>query len=121
MGDLKQENRELKTAIKQMKRELSFFGHISKALTSTLELDKVLDIIMENVQKLVRSEAWSLLLYDEERNDLYVAVTKGKQPEGLQGMRVKLEEGVAGGGAQKGRAPIVGDGLNNKGFFEEVY
>ena len=120
MGDLKQENRELKTAIKQMKRELSFFGHISKALTSTLELNKVLDIIMENVQKLVRSEAWSLLLYDEERNDLYVAVTKGKQPEGLQGMRVKLEEGVAGWVAQKGRPLIVGDVLNDKRFSDYV-
>jgi len=120
MGDLKQENRELKTAIKQMKRELSFFGHVSKALTSTLELNKVLDIIMENVQKLVRSEAWSLLLYDEERNDLYVAITKGKQPEGLQGVRIKLEEGVAGWVAQKGRPLIVRDVLNDKRFLDYV-
>ena len=120
MGDLKQENRELKAAIRQMRKELSFFVHVSKALTSTLELDKVLDIIMENVQKLVQSDAWSLLLYDEERNDLYVAITKGKQPEGLQGMRLKLEEGVAGWVAQTGRPLIVKDVLNDKRFSDYV-
>ena len=120
MGDLKQENRELKAAIRQMRKELFFFGHVSKALTSTLELDKVVDIIMGNVQKLVRSDAWSLLLYDEERNDLYVAITKGKQPEGLQGTRIKLGEGMAGWVAQKGRPLIIKDVLSDKRFSDYV-
>lgn len=120
MGDLKQENRELKAAVRQMKKELSFFGHVSKALTSTLELDKVLDIIMENVQKLVRADAWSLLLYDEERSDLFVAITKGKQPEGLQSTRLRLGEGMAGWVAQKGRSLIIKEVLNDKRFSDYV-
>lgn len=107
MKDLRQENRELRDALKQMKKELSFFIDVGKALTSTLELDKVLDIIMDNVRRLVRPEAWSLLLIDEEREDIYFAITKGGQPEGLQGQRLRLGEGVAGWVAEKGRPLIV--------------
>lgn len=107
--------------MKQLKKELSFFINVSKALTSTLELDKVLDIIMENVQKLVRSERWTLFLLDGERNDIYVAVTKGKQPEGLQEMRLKMGEGVAGWVAEKGKSLIIRDVLDDRrfsGFFK---
>lgn len=116
MNDLRQENKELRDALKQMKKELSFFIDVGKALTSTLELDKVLDIIMDNVQKLVRSEAWSLLLIDEERNDIYFAITKGRQPEGLQGQRLRLGEGVAGWVAEKGTPLIVRDVSKDRRF-----
>ena len=102
--------------MRQMKKELSFFINVGKTLTSTLEVDKVLDIIMENVQKLVPSETWSLLLFDEERNDLYFALTKGKQPEGLQGTRLNLGEGVAGWVAGKGKPLAIKDVLNDRRF-----
>lgn len=116
MKDLKGENRELRIALKEMKKELSFFIDVGKALTSTLELEKVMDIIMDNVQKLVCSEAWSLLLVDEERDDIYFAITKGKQPEGLQGQRLKMGEGIAGLVAEKGKPLIVRDILKDRRF-----
>ena len=65
MKDLKQENRELRNTLKQVKKELSFFINVGKALTSTLELNKVLDVIMGSVQKIVSAEAWALLLKDD--------------------------------------------------------
>lgn len=116
MKELRQENKDLRDALKQMKKELSFFINVGKALTSTLELDKVLNIIMDNAQKLVRSEAWSLLLLDEERNDIYFALTKGEQPEGLQGQRLQMGEGIAGWVAEKGRPLIVRDVLKGSRF-----
>ena len=108
--------------MRQMKKELSFFINVGKTLTSTLEVDKVLDIIMENVQKLVPSETWSLLLYDEERNDLYFALTKGKQPDGIQEMRLNLGEGVAGWTAEKGKPIIIKNILSDRrfaGYFKD--
>lgn len=116
MKNLKQENRDLKATLKQMKKELSFFISVGKALTSTLELDKVLDIIMENVQKLVEAEAWSLLLLDEERNDIYFAILKGEHTEGLQGKRLRMGEGAAGWVAAKGRPLIVRDISKDRRF-----
>ena len=114
MKDLKKENIELRNTLKEVKKELSIFINVGKALTSTLELNKVLDIIMENVQKLVNAEAWSLLLIDEERDDLYFAMTKGHQPAGLQESRLKIGEGIAGKVAKGGKPLIIRDVLNDR-------
>jgi len=116
MKDLKRENKELRDALRQMKKELSFFIDVGKALTSTLELNKVLDIIMDNVRRLLRPVAWSLLLIDEDRNDIYFAITRGEQPDGLQGQRLRLGEGVAGWVAEKGRPLIVKDIWKDRRF-----
>ena len=114
MKDLKKENIELRNTLKEVKKELSIFINVGKALTSTLELNKVLDIIMENVQKLVNAEAWSLLLIDEERDDLYFAMTKGHQQAGLQELRLKIGEGIAGKVAKGGKPLIIRDVLNDR-------
>lgn len=123
MKTLRQENKELKTILKQMKKELSFFINVGKALTSTLEVEKVLDIIMDNVQKLVSSDAWSLLLVDDERDDLYYAIIKGKLPERLQGSRIQRGQGVAGWVADKG-TPLIATGISKdscfSGFYKEI-
>lgn len=116
MKNLKQENEELRSVLQQMKKELSFFISVGKALTSTLEVDKVLDIIMENVHKLVSSESWSLLLSDEERNDLYYAITKGRQYEGQSSQRIPKGKGIAGWVAENGKPLIVHNVPNNKRF-----
>ena len=67
---IKNENKKLKESLKQKDKELSFFIEVGKALTSTLEFKEILKIIMDNAQKLVRSEAWSILLVDEKTNEL---------------------------------------------------
>ena len=62
---LKNENKGLKESLRQKDKELSFFIEVGKALTSTLKFKEILKIIMDNAQKLVKSEAWSILLVDE--------------------------------------------------------
>jgi len=76
---LKEENKSLRNELKQKMKELSCFIEIGKALTSTLDLKKVLSIIMEKAQKLVSSEAWSLLLIDEATQELIFEAAKGER------------------------------------------
>ena len=115
MNDLKQENKKLKTAIKQVKKELAFFINAGKLLTSTLELNKVIEVIMDNVHKLVSVEAWSLLLIDEKMDDIFYAATKGSfMPGELNDVRMKIGEGIAGIAAERGKPLIVRDVLNDK-------
>ncbi|OGW61026.1 MAG: hypothetical protein A2Y48_08130 [Nitrospirae bacterium RIFCSPLOW2_12_42_9] len=107
MPNLIEENKELRENLKQVKKELSFFMKVGKALTSTLELDKVLEIIMENVHCLVKPESWSLLLLDDERNDLYYVIAKGRLPDAVKGVRLQMGEGVAGRVAENGKPLII--------------
>ena len=39
---------------------------IGKSLTSTIDLDAILNLIMNKISELVPAENWSLLLFDEE-------------------------------------------------------
>ncbi len=124
MTDLKQENKKLKATLKQVKKELAFFINVGKLLTSTLELNKVTEIIVANVQKIVSVEAWSLLLTDDKMGELYCAVTKGSYLAGeLKDVRLKIGEGIAGIAAECGKPVIVRDVLKDKRcskYFKDV-
>ena len=124
MTDLKQENKKLKANLKQVKKELAFFINVGKLLTSTLELNKVTEIIVANVQKIVSVEAWSLLLTDDKMGELYCAVTKGSYlPGELKDVRLKIGEGIAGIAAERGKPVIVRDVLKDKRcskYFKDV-
>src|SRR3972149_4181342 len=115
MTDLKQENKKLKATLKQVKKELAFFINVGKLLTSPRELNKVTEIIVANVQKIVSVEAWSLLLTDDKMGELYCAVTKGSYlPGELKDVRLKIGEGIAGIAAERGKPLIVRDVLKDK-------
>lgn len=124
MKDLKQENKKLKATLKQVKKELAFFINVGKLLTSTFELNKVTEIIMVNVQKIVSVEAWSLLLTDDKMDELYCAVTKGSYlPGELKDVKLKIGEGVAGIAAERGKPVVVRDVLKDKRYskyFKDV-
>ncbi|HZX47701.1 MAG TPA: sensor domain-containing diguanylate cyclase [Nitrospirota bacterium] len=115
MKDLKQENNELRATVKQVKKELAFFINVGKLLTSTLEFNKVTEIIMGNVQKLVSVEAWSLLLIDDKMDEIYYAASKGSIiPGELKNVRLKIGEGIAGIAAERGKPLIVRNVLKDQ-------
>ena len=50
--------------------ELASLLEIGKTLISSLELREVLQAIMSQVERLLQPKTWSLLLVDEETNEL---------------------------------------------------
>ncbi len=57
--------------------ELEIFHDVAKALTSSLDLDTVLETIMAKVAAYFKSADWSLLMVDESSHELYYAVAVG--------------------------------------------
>jgi len=117
-SSLRLANEKIKEELRQRTQQLSFFIDIGKALTSTLEFKKVLNIIMEKAQKLIRCEAWALLLMDESSQELYLELAKGKKRRQVKELRLKLGEGVAGWVAKKGKPFILSDVRKEKRFLE---
>ncbi len=67
------------------------------AQLNTVEtLDEVLTNILELAGALSRSAAGSVILYDEERNDLFFAAATGPASETLHGIRIPVNKGKAG-------------------------
>jgi diguanylate cyclase (GGDEF)-like protein len=56
-----------------------------------------------------RPDTWSLLMVDEEKDDLYFAIAVGAAAETLSTARLKVGEGIAGWVARHGQVLIVPD------------
>ena len=101
-------------------RELTVFQEIGKTLTSTLDLSRVLETIMEQISTLFRPDAWSLLLLDPGRQELYFEIAVGQAAEKLKQVRLKLGEGVAGWVALHGQPLFVPEAGTDQRFTPRV-
>jgi GGDEF domain-containing protein/putative methionine-R-sulfoxide reductase with GAF domain len=100
--------------------ELNIFHDVAKALTSSLDLDSILQTIMEKMAEYFRPENWSLLMVDEEREDLYFAIAVGPAAEALKNVRLKIGEGIAGYVAKHGENLIVNDVMKDPRFAKRI-
>lgn len=87
--------------------DLLVFHQLARSLTSSFDLDTILRTILEQMEKFIQAELWTLLMVDEDREDLYYAVAAGGQEKALRDLRVKIGEGVAGWVVEHGETLIV--------------
>lgn len=91
---------------------------ISARLSSTLHLDELLAMVMEAATELTQTEAASILLLDEDNEQLrFVASTDNLMPEDIV---VPLNQSIAGWVVQNGRHLIVNDVQTDERFFPSV-
>src|SRR3989442_15247168 len=90
-------------------QELNIFHDVAKALTSSLNLDSILQTIMEKMAEFFRPDTWSLLMVDEQKDELYFAIAIGDAAETLKTVRMRMGEGIAGWAARNGESLIVPD------------
>ena len=96
-------------------KDLRVFHDVARALTSSLDLDSILGAIMQQMEQFFEPESWSLLIVDEEQQNLYYAVAAGKS-SGDRNLRVDMGEGIAGWVAQHGEPVIVSEPGNDPRF-----
>jgi diguanylate cyclase (GGDEF)-like protein len=87
--------------------DLLFFHELTRSLTSSFDLDSILRTILEQMERTIEAELWTLLMLDDATQELYYAIAGGGEQEALRGMRVKVGDGVAGWVAQHGESLIV--------------
>lgn len=114
------ENKSLLISLEERVKELSTLNVIAKTLNSTLKLKEVLDIIMNRIRELIRAEAWSILMIDEETDELVFEAAAGEGSERLKDIRLKIGEGIAGWVAKEGRPAIVHDVEGDPRFFNDI-
>jgi len=93
---------------------------LSRILNSTLEPSTVKRRAMEAATELMEAEVGSLLLIDEETNQLYFDVALGDKEETVKTFHLNMGEGIAGWVAQHGDPLIVADAQSDPRFFREV-
>jgi signal transduction histidine kinase len=90
----------------QRAHQLATLNDITRQLTSTLELNPLLQNILENAVGILNCEAGSLFLVDEQTDELVFKVTVGPVASNLIGQRLPAGTGIVGRAVQS-RAPVI--------------
>jgi len=93
---------------------------IGKALTSTLNMDQILLIILKRLNKLIRAKNWTLFLLDPQTRKLHFEVVVGLDKSSLGNMRITLGEGIAGNVALTGEPVLVPDVHKDPRFSKRI-
>ena len=101
-------------------QELHIFHDVAKALTSSLDLDSILQTILEKMAEYFRPDTWSLLMVDEQKMELYFAIAVGQASEALKSVRLKVGEGIAGHVAKFGEKLVVPDVRKDQRFARRI-
>ena len=89
---LTEANKKLVQSIK----ELDTINMISKAITSVLDIDELLDLCLGEINRKLNVKHSSIMLIDESRNELLVRASRGYRSSLVLGKTQKIDEGVAG-------------------------
>lgn len=106
--------------LEQKRLQITTFTEIGKALTSSLDLKEILNIVMDKISELFRPKNWSLLLLDEESGELKFEIVVGPGSEKIKGLRLKVGEGVAGWAAKEKKPLLVDDVSRDPRFSKKA-
>ncbi|HID65262.1 MAG TPA: GAF domain-containing protein [Anaerolineae bacterium] len=100
--------------------ELAVLNEMSTSLSSTLDLDQVLTLIMERINAVLKVEAGSLLLIDDETEELVFQIALGEKAEGVKPFRLQMGQGIAGHVAQSGEPLMISDAQKDRRHYKAV-
>ncbi|MFH0959928.1 MAG: GAF domain-containing protein, partial [Pseudomonadota bacterium] len=115
------ENATFYKKVKQSKDALEMLYRSSMAITTTMDLDHLLEVIITDLRNAMETEAGGVLLYDERRNDLYwreVQDSRGLiNPSGTD-VRIPIKNSISGQVFQTGEGALINDPNENPLFFK---
>jgi Nif-specific regulatory protein len=88
---------------------VSILKDISPLLTSVLDADSVLEMIIESVTRLMEAKASSLLLVDKSTSKLYFHVATGEVKDEVKKFQINMGQGIAGHVALTGKPLLIPD------------
>jgi signal transduction histidine kinase len=101
-------------------RQLAVLNEVGSSITSTLDLRAVLTTIVAKSMELLDAEAGSLLLVDEQHNELVFEVTLGPAAPDLRGQHLSMNKGIVGAAAQTRRPQIVNEAQQDSRWLRDV-
>jgi CheY-like chemotaxis protein len=108
------------TSLTEKIRELTLLNEFGKLLTSTLDFNEVLQILMSQIQKIMRVEAVSLLLVEKETKDLIFEIALGNVSQELKHQKIAAGKGIVGWVAKTGKPVLIPD-VSSDARFDKTF
>jgi GAF domain-containing protein/CheY-like chemotaxis protein/anti-sigma regulatory factor (Ser/Thr protein kinase) len=93
--------------LKQRVRQITSLYEVGQALASTLDLDELLNVILQEACRVLEVDVASIMLLDEQTGELVFRSGTGGMAERLVNLRLAPGQGVAGWVAQHGEPLLV--------------
>jgi signal transduction histidine kinase len=104
----------------QRLNQMGVFYQVGQALVTTFDINKLLSDTMQLAADVIDAGAASLMLIDEEHEELVFEVSHGSRSKMLRQQRIPLDEGIAGWVARNGYPVIVNDARTDPRFSHRV-
>ncbi len=126
VGSVVQERRKAQSDLKKLKEQLEIEKekleqviNIEEGLNTILDVNKLVDFIVNKTTEVLEAEKCSLMLLDEDNQELCIKGHKGIEDRMLGNSRVKLGQTIAGLVAQEGNPVLVFDIEKDSRFVRE--
>lgn len=101
-------------------RQLEALNEVGGMITSTLDLPKVLRLIMDKAVDLLQAQAGSLVLVDQDTGELVFEVTAGPGSADLVGMRLPPGTGILGAVVQDREPALIQDAQTDRRWYKDL-
>lgn len=101
-------------------KELSALIEINRVVTSSLELDEVLEATIQGTREILHVEAGSLVIMDEEAGCLVFRKTFSPERGWISGRTIQSGEGIVGYVVESGNSKLVNDVERDPHFSADV-
>jgi signal transduction histidine kinase len=115
-----EEIRELNRDLERRARELAAINAASRVMASTLDPQRVLEMVIGEVKSLLDAECASVMLRDPVSDDLVFAAAAGPGSERLSSMRMPITLGIAGWVVRERQPALVADARQDARFYSRI-
>lgn len=98
----------------QRLNELEALSEVGQVVTAQLDLDGILATVVQSAVEITGAEQGSILLIDEQSDDLYVRASYNLKEEVAKSLRIPVEDSLAGMVIESGKPVIVDDSTLKK-------
>lgn len=106
-------NQELKAQLSAEKKKIALFKEVGRALSSAMDLDSLLTLIMDNITQLMEADRSTLYLLTDDAESLWSRMAQG---DGHIDIQLKVGEGLAGWVVSSGKFVNIPDAYTDDRF-----
>lgn len=101
------DNSQLFKKLKKKSLELETLLEVERSLSSTLNLNELLELILDSLRKVVKYDAVAIFLIDQKKQEIEHIKARGFDPALEPDLQLKIGEGLAGWAAKTQKSLIV--------------
>ncbi|RMF00638.1 MAG: GAF domain-containing protein, partial [Chloroflexi bacterium] len=114
------ENARLYHETQKRVEELTTLSLISQAVTSTLDLEETLTLVINHTIRIIDAEAASVVLSDDDKKELVFQAASGGIANQIHGMRMPAGQGIVSWVVEHGQSVLAPDVANDPRFLNTL-